>query len=176
MWVLSPESPSATRGRHFIGAFLVSSFSSIVLRKLTLFLRNAYLLGMYCILDHSIIPNFLIQGGDFTHGDGRGGETIYNGELFEDESFEVPLNRPYVLVNSNKGQPNSNGSQFFITTAKTQWLQGKYVAFGKVLKGEEAVQAVEKFGSSTGEPSRDVRIIDCGEVDLLPEDKEVSYW
>jgi len=125
---------------------------------------------------HRIIPKFLIQGGDFTNNDGTGGETIYGGKLIEDESFEVRHNRPHVLSMSNKGKPNTIGSQFFINTVKTQWLDGKYVGFGIVLEGKEFVNEISKNGSNAGTPEVTVKIVDCGEMDLRPSDKEVKYW
>ena len=103
-------------------------------------------------------------------------ETIYDGVLIEDETFEVHHNRPFLLSMSNKGKPNSGGSQFFINTVKTQWLDGKYVAFGRVLEGQEFLQQIEHVGTDTGRPRATVTIVDCGGMKFLPEDKEVKYW
>jgi peptidylprolyl isomerase len=122
---------------------------------------------------HRIIPDFGIQGGDFTHHDGTGGESIYGGR-FEDESFIVKHNRPFLLSMSNKGK-NTNGSQFFINTVKTQWLDGKNVVFGIVLEGKAIVQEIEKTGTYGGIPRSVVRINACGESPLKPEDREVHY-
>lgn len=124
-------------------------------------------------LFHRIIPDFGIQGGDFTHNDGTGGESIYGGR-FKDESHRVPHNRKYLLSMSNKGK-DSNGSQFFINTVKTQWLDGKNPAFGIVLDGSEVVQKIERTGTYGGRPRSKVQITACGETPLLPEDKEVHY-
>jgi peptidylprolyl isomerase len=139
---------------------------------------NGVVTGMpLCYKDtifHRIIPDFGIQGGDFSHHDGTGGESIYGGERFEDESFEVKHNRPYVLSMSNRGK-NSNGSQFFINTVKTQWLDGKNVAFGTVLEGKEVIQNIEKAGTYGGKPQSTVKIASCGVAPLKPEDKEVHY-
>jgi len=111
---------------------------------------------------HRIIPNFMIQGGDFTSGDGRGGESIY-GEKFADENFALKHEAPMYLSMANSG-PNTNGSQFFITTVKTAWLDGKHVVFGKILEGEEFVKIVEGQGSGSGTPSSKVTIVDSGEL------------
>ena len=123
---------------------------------------------------HRVIPHFGVQGGDFSHGDGTGGESIYGGR-FEDESFEVKFNKPYMLAMSNNGRRNSNGSQFFVTTVKTQWLDGKHVIFGFVLEGREFVEQMEEHGTYGGKPSASIEIVACGEEPLKPEDKEVHY-
>jgi len=111
---------------------------------------------------HRVIPNFMLQGGDFTDGNGRGGESIY-GEKFADENFDLKHVAPYYLSMANAG-PNTNGSQFFITTVKTSWLDGRHVVFGKVLEGEEVVKRVEAVGSSGGKTTTTVTIADSGEL------------
>ena len=121
---------------------------------------------------HRVIPNFMIQGGDFTHGDGTGGESIY-GHQFDDESLglAVKLNRRYLLSMANSGR-NSNGSQFFINTVKTQWLDGKHVVFGVVLEGIDVVKAVERQGSNGGHTRKVIHIQDSGELTLTENDKK----
>ncbi|KAH9494416.1 heme binding [Bulinus truncatus] len=110
---------------------------------------------------HRIIPGFMCQGGDFTRGDGTGGKSIY-GEKFADENFIRKHTKEGLLSMANAG-PNTNGSQFFITTAKTTWLDGKHVVFGEVISGyQEVVKQMESVGSQSGKPSKPVTITDCG--------------
>jgi peptidylprolyl isomerase len=113
---------------------------------------------------HRIIPSFMIQGGDTTHGNGRGGESIY-GVKFADENFKLKHTGAGILSMANAG-PNTNGSQFFITTVKTSWLDGRHVVFGKVISGLDVVYKVEAEGTQGGQTKRKVTVADSGEIPL----------
>ncbi|KAG5962142.1 cyclophilin peptidyl-prolyl cis-trans isomerase Cyp2 [Claviceps arundinis] len=111
---------------------------------------------------HRVIPQFMLQGGDFTNNNGTGGKSIY-GEKFADENFNLRHTKPGLLSMANAG-PNTNGSQFFITTVVTSWLDGKHVVFGEVVDGMDVVQKIEGLGSQSGKTTQKITIDQSGTV------------
>jgi len=111
---------------------------------------------------HRIIPGFMAQGGDFTHRNGRGGESIY-GSKFKDENFKLKHTKRGLLSMANAG-PDTNSSQFFITFVRTPWLDGKHVVFGELISGEDVLKELERLGTNSGAPLKQVIISDCGEI------------
>lgn len=114
---------------------------------------------------HRIIPGFMAQGGDFTRGDGTGGTSIY-GAKFEDESFagKAGKHTGFGCLSMANAGPNTNGSQFFICTDETEWLNGKHVVFGKMTSGDAVLKKIESVGSQSGKPKSKVVIQDCGQL------------
>ncbi|KAJ8090258.1 cyclophilin peptidyl-prolyl cis-trans isomerase Cyp2 [Marasmius tenuissimus] len=112
---------------------------------------------------HRIIPGFMVQGGDITNHNGTGGKSIY-GPKFADESFKFKHSKPGMLSMANGG-PHTNGSQFFITTVVTSWLDGRHVVFGEVVQGMEVVREIEAQGNEGGKPQKTVTIVSSGTVE-----------
>merc|ERR1712050_455178 len=113
---------------------------------------------------HRIIPRFMCQGGDITHGTGHGGESIY-GASFDDEWEHglIKHTEPGLLSMANRGR-NTQSSQFFITVAPTSWLNHKHVVFGRVVNGMDVVRLMEQLGTQSGKPRTEVTVADCGQL------------
>ncbi|KAI5815483.1 cyclophilin-like domain-containing protein [Pyronema omphalodes] len=112
---------------------------------------------------HRVMKDFMIQGGDFLQGDGTGSATIYGSDKFNDEGFSIKHDQPGILSMANSG-PNTNGCQFFITSKAHPFLDGSYVAFGKVIEGMDVVRKIENVRCIMDRPTTDVVITQCGEM------------
>ena len=149
--------------RKMLGRLIIKLFDKIVPRTVHNFVSfiNGYKgYGYENCKIHRIVPDFVIQGGDFTRGDGSGGFSVY-GDKFEDEDFSIPHNQQGILSMANSG-PNTNGSQFFITLQETPFLDNKHVAFGQVIDGHDVLDTLNNYGTKDGAPRGDVKIEKCG--------------
>ncbi|EFC40134.1 predicted protein [Naegleria gruberi] len=160
-------------GGHAVGRIKIELFADVTPKTAENFrqfctgehLKNGVPVGYKGCAFHRVIKDFMIQGGDFVSGDGTGSYSTFGTDQFNDENFTLKHDRPGILSMANSG-PNSNGCQFFLTTTKTPWLDGKHVVFGAVLKGFEVVKKVEAvavFGSSN-KPKMSCLITECGEL------------
>lgn len=170
-----PENPPITNKVYFdivedeqpIGRIVIGLFGTVVPKTVENFRQLAVSedadFGYTGSIFHRIIPKFMLQGGDFETGQGYGGKSIYGGK-FDDENFELKHDRPYRLSMANAGK-NTNGSQFFITTVVTSWLNNAHVVFGEVIEGFEVVDYMEKVKTQRGDrPVKELKIKQSGEL------------
>lgn len=180
--VALPEDPPFTDKVYFevaedgksIGKITIGLFGTVVpktvknFKELTLSTDPTF--GYTGSIFHRIIKLFMIQGGDYETGKGYGGKSIYGGK-FDDENFVLKHDRPYRLSMANAGK-NTNGSQFFLTTVITKWLDGAHVVFGQVIDGLDVVDYLENVKTGAADrPIKELKIISTGEIDLTDEEK-----
>ena len=147
----------------YYGKIIIKLFSKIVPKTCDNFRTLCKTKKYYNSPFHRIIKDFMIQGGDYTQGNGRGGASIY-GTKFPDENFNINHDRPYLLSMANSG-PNTNGSQFFITTDKTSHLDGRHVVFGEIENGFDVVDQLNVLSTDQNDcPYEKVKILNCGIV------------
>ena len=158
----SDAGSSGVRFETTMGAFVVELYHAQAPKTCQNFAELAKR-GYYDgVTFHRIVKDFVVQGGDPT-GTGKGGESIYGGKFADEITRELKHTGAGILSMANAG-PNTNGSQFFITTADTPWLDGKHVVFGRVLEGMDVVKKVEAAGSSSGRPTARVLVAASGEL------------
>ncbi|OBA21655.1 hypothetical protein METBIDRAFT_78558 [Metschnikowia bicuspidata var. bicuspidata NRRL YB-4993] len=155
------------QGGEKLGRIVIGLFGTVVPRTVENFRQLAVSddpkFGYKESIFHRVIPNFMIQGGDFETGKGYGGKSIYGGK-FDDENFTLKHDRKYRLSMANAGR-NTNGSQFFLTTAVTSWLNGAHVVFGEVVEGFEVIDTIEKTKTDRADrPVKEVKIVASGEL------------
>lgn len=180
-----PENPPITHKVFFdmeedgksIGRITIGLFGTVVPKTVENFRALAVSddpkFGYKESIFHRIIPKFMLQGGDFETGKGYGGKSIYGGK-FEDENFTLKHDRPYRLSMANAGK-NTNGSQFFITTVVTSWLNGAHVVFGEVLDGFDVVNYIEGVKTAYGDkPVKEIKVASCGELEVEPLELNVQ--